>query len=281
MTYEAVRQAVTVIQSFLPENFTPQLGIVLGSGLGALGDHIEQVASISYKDIPGFHVSSVPGHAGQLLAGYLNGLPVLCLQGRVHFYEGTPVDAMRVMIRTLRMAGCEVLLITNAAGTLNKDEPPGGLMLIKDHINFQAINPLVGPNDDRIGPRFIAMNNVYDEGLRQKFHQIAQTMGLRLAEGIYFSVLGPTFETPAEIRAFRLLGADAIGMSTVPEVILAHHCGLKVVCISVLTNFGSGMIDEILTHEQHVAMTNKMSGTLIELVKRFAKDMGMQDTTQS
>jgi xanthosine phosphorylase len=273
MTYEAVQQAVTVIRSYLPEDFRPKLGIILGSGLGDLGENIDQLACISYKDIPGFHISSVPGHAGQLVAGYLQGLPVLCLQGRVHFYEGTPVDSMRVMVRALQHAGCETLLLTNAAGSLNADVPPGRLMLIKDHINFQAINPLVGPNDERIGPRFIAMNKVYDEDLRKKFHEIAATMDLKLEEGVYFGVLGPTFETPAEIRAFRILGADAIGMSTVPEVILAHHCGMKVVCISVITNYGSGMVDEVLTHEQHVVMTKMMSGTLVKLVQGFAEDM--------
>lgn len=271
--FEAVQQAVTVVRAHLPENFVPKLGIVLGSGLGELGEHIEQVANIPYKDIPGFHVSTVPGHAGQLIAGYLQGLPVLCLQGRVHYYEGTSVAAMQTMIRTLKFMGCETLLLTNASGSLHEKVAPGRLMLINDHINFQGINPLVGLNDDRIGPRFVSMDNLYDESLRQKFHVIANEMGIEMAEGVYIGVLGPSFETPAEIRMFRTLGADAVGMSTVPEVILARHCGLKTVCIAVITNYAAGMTNKMLTHEEHVAATGRVSATLIELVKRFAADL--------
>src|SRR3990167_3096567 len=265
MSFEAIQQAVNSIRLKLPINFSPKLGIVLGTGLGALAEHIEQVANIPYGDIPGFHVSTVSGHAGRLIAGYLQGLPVLCLQGRVHFYEGASVTALRIMIGTLKFLGCESLLLTNAAGSLQESVAPGQLMLIKDHINFQSINPLVGENDDRIGERFVSMDNAYDQALRDSLHRSAKTMDIKLAEGVYIGVLGPSFETHAEIRAFRILGADAVGMSTVAEVILARHCGLKVACISVISNFAAGMTSTMLTHEEHIAISNKTSHLLLEL----------------
>ncbi len=271
--YEAIHQAVRVVRSHLPEDFVPKLGIILGTGLGSLGDHIKKLATVPYYDIPGFHASTVPGHPGQLIAGYLEGLPVLCFQGRVHFYEGASIAAMQVMIRTLKFMGAEMLLLTNASGSLREEVKPGRLMLITDHINFQAINPLVGPNDERIGPRFVSMDKIYDVELRERFHQIAGEMQIQLAEGVYFGVLGPTFETPAEIRAFRTLGADAIGMSTVPEVILAKHCGLKIVGLAVITNLAAGMTSHSLTHEEHVEMTGRVADQLIHLVRRFAKSL--------
>ena len=269
MQFEAVHQAVNAIRFHLPENFTPRLGIILGTGLGQLGEQIEQLANIPYQEIPGFYVSTVPGHAGRLLAGYWQGVPVICFQGRVHFYEGAPVEAMRMMIYSLKFLGCETLLLTNAAGSLHLDMPPGSLMLIKDHINLQGISPLQGLNDERIGQRFVALDEVYNLTLREELKSLALDLKIPLTEGVYLSVLGPHFETPAEIKAFRILGADAVGMSTVPEAILAKHCGLKVLAISVITNLAAGLSAGILTHEEHIAVGRESSAKLINLLKSF------------
>ena len=272
MQCEQAEQAAETIRLQLPQDFSPKLGIVLGTGSGILAEQIEAVAKISYEHIPGYSVSTVQGHQGQLIAGYLQGLPVLCLQGRVHFYEGASVDAMQVMMRSVKLLGCTAILLTNAAGSLLESVPPGSLMLIKDHINFQGINPLVGINDERVGPRFVSMDNAYDAALRSSMQKHAEAIGIPLAEGVYLGVLGPSFETHAEIRAFRLLGADAVGMSTVSEVILARHCGLKVVCLSVISNFAAGMTNQMLTHEEHLAAVARTTTTLAELIKRFAAD---------
>jgi xanthosine phosphorylase len=270
MSYQAAQHAADIIRMQLPTSFSPMLGIILGTGSGALAEQIEPVAKIPYKNITGYSVSTVQGHQGQLIAGYLQGLPVVCLQGRVHFYEGAPVQALQVMIRSIKLLGCTTLLLTNAAGSLLESVPPGQLMLIKDHINFQGINPLVGCNDDAIGARFISMDNAYDQELRAILQQQAAAMSIPLTEGVYLGVLGPSFETHAEIRAFRLLGADAVGMSTIAEVILARHCGLKVACLSVISNFAAGMTKHMLTHEEHLATVARTTATLAELINRFA-----------
>ncbi len=251
-------------------NFTPKLGLILGSGLGSLADQIENPTVIPYQALPGFPISSVVGHAGRLILGHLNGLPIVCLQGRVHFYEGIQADAMRTLVRTLKLIGCEMLLITNASGSLRTDVPPGRLMAITDHINFQWFNPLVGPDDESFGPRFMPMNDAYDPRLRERLSAVAKDLQLDLAEGVYIGVLGPSFETPAEIRAFRTLGADAVGMSTVPEVIVARHCGLRVAVVAAITNFASGMVDTPITHD--VTLTNGALAArdLAKLVMHFA-----------
>lgn len=272
MQFEQAQQAAETIRLQLPTNFFPKLGMVLGTGSGIIAEQIEAVAKIPYEHIPGYSVSTVAGHHGQLIAGYLQGLPVLCLQGRVHFYEGTSAHTMQVMMHSIKLLGCSTMLLTNAAGSLLESVPPGSLMLIKDHLNFQGINPLVGLNDERIGPRFVSMDNAYDAALRASMQGHAQAMGIPLHEGVYIGVLGPSFETHAEIRAFRLLGADAVGMSTVSEVILARHCGLKVVCLSVISNFAAGMTNKMLTHEEHLAAVAQTSTTLTELINRFAAD---------
>ncbi len=274
MIFDDVQKAVSVIRAKLPADFSPKLSIILGSGLGRLADHVDQVGVIPYSDIPGFHMSTVKGHAGHLVAGYLEGLPVLCLQGRVHFYEGASVHALRVMIYSLRFMGCEALFLASACGSLDPEVGPGELRFMKDHINFQGINPLVGPNDERLGQRFVPMDNAYDQDLRASLHQAAQALDIKVgSDAVYFGVLGPTFETPAEIRAYRILGADVIGMSTVGEVILANHCGLKVAGIAVISNFAAGLAKKTITHEEHVAVTDKLSGVLTKLVKKFAVDM--------
>ena len=239
---------VKYIQAQKP-HFTPRVGMILGSGLGSVGNEIKDSVKLPFSSIPGFPQSSVAGHKGQLILGTLGNMPVACMQGRIHGYEGTEGTAYKLFIRTLKLLGCEILFVTNAAGSLREEVGPGELMLITDHINFSHRNPLIGPNEDEFGERFHAMSDAYDPLLRKRIHNIAKKIHIPLAEGVYVSVTGPSFETPAEIRAYRVLGADAVGMSTVPEVIIARHCGLRVAAISSITNLASGMTDESLSHE--------------------------------
>jgi xanthosine phosphorylase len=252
----------------------PRLGIVLGSGLGAVAEALEDAETISYADLPDFPAPSVHGHAGTLALGTLAGVPVACLQGRRHVYEGGDPGAMRGPVRTLRAAGAEALLVTNAAGSLNADVGPGSLMAITDHINMLGVNPLTGPNDDAIGPRFPSLRDAYDPELRAVLHDVAAALGIPLAEGVYLATAGPSFETPAEIRAFRTLGADAVGMSTVPEVILARHAGLKVAAVSAITNLAEGMGGEALSHEQTLRYANQAAGDLTRLIIGFCEAFG-------
>lgn len=263
-----VESAVEFIQSKAPF-FQPKVGIILGSGLGPLADQIENPIEIEYGEIPGFHVSSVHGHAGKLFLGTLNDVPVACLKGRVHLYENPGFDKLKLMIRTLKMLGCNTLMMTNAAGSLNKSVGPGELSLITDHINFQGTNPLIGANDEDFGPRFPAMNNAYDAKLRQQMKAVAEKIDVTLHEGVYIATLGPTFETPAEIRAFKILGADLVGMSTVSENIVAVHCGMKVVAVSAVVNLGAGMVENPPSHEETLHFADVASDNLIKLFKAF------------
>lgn len=242
-----IHSTVKYIQSQKP-NFTPRVGIILGSGLGALGDEIKDSTAFPFSSLAGFPTSSVAGHKNQLILGMLGNMPVACMQGRIHSYEGADSAAFKTFIRTMKLLGCEMMFITNAAGSLREEVGAGQLMLISDHINFQHRNPLIGPNDDEFGERFHPMDDAYDPSLRKRIHEVSKKLNIPLAEGVYMSVTGPSFETPAEIRAFRILGADCVGMSTVPEVILAKHCGLRVAAISSITNLGAGMSDESLSH---------------------------------
>jgi xanthosine phosphorylase len=252
----------------------PRLGIILGSGLGAVADALEDAVAIPYTDLPDFPQPSVHGHAGTLALGTLSGVPVAVLQGRRHVYEGGDPGAMRGPVRALEAAGAEALFVTNAAGSLNADVGPGSLMVISDHINMLGVNPLTGPNDDAIGPRFPSLRDAYDPELRGLLHDAAGSLGVRLAEGVYLATAGPTFETPAEIRAFRTLGADAVGMSTVPEVILARHAGLKVAAVSAITNLAEGMGGEALSHEQTLRHASAAAGDLTRLIIEFCEVFG-------
>jgi xanthosine phosphorylase len=249
----------------------PRLGIVLGSGLGGLVDSLQDAVSVPYGELPGFPEIGVAGHGGAVVLGRLNGLPVACLAGRKHTYEGDP-GAMRVPIRTLKQLGAEALLVTNAAGSLRAEVGPGRLMAISDHINLLGVNPLTGPNDDAVGPRFPSLRDAYDPELRYKLRTAAGGLQIDLAEGVYLATAGPTFETPAEIRMFRTLGADAVGMSTVPEVILARHAGLRVAAVSAITNLAEGMGGEELSHEQTLRNAEVAARDLVRLVQRFAED---------
>jgi xanthosine phosphorylase len=252
---------------------TPRLGLVLGSGLGRIAERIVDPIVLPYAQLPGFTVPSVEGHAGRLVLGRLAGVPVACLQGRIHLYEGVDPRAIQVPIRALKLAGCEGVIVTNAAGSMRPAMAPGALMLIADHMNFQGTSPLVGANEARFGPRFFAMKDAYDPDWRQRFKAVAGRLGVALHEGVYTGYLGPNFETPAEIRAFATLGGDAVGMSTVPEVLVARHCGLRVAAICVITNMAAGMSDEDLTHAQTLAGAAAAAETLERLLLGFLEDV--------
>lgn len=268
-----VDAAVSIIQSIVPD-FQPKVGIVLGSGLGNLAEDIEQQVIIPYSEIPGFpQPNSVVGHEGTMILGYLSGTPVICLKGRSHRYENDTFNEVKQYVRTLKKLGCKYFLATNASGSLREDFEPGDLVLINDHINMQGSNPLVGPNDDEFGPRFPPLDNAYDSKLRALFSHKAAELDINLHEGIYISVLGPCYETAAEIRAFRLMGADVVGMSTVPEVIVANHCGLKVAVIATVTNYATGLAQISHSHDAVVATANQASLKLTKLIKSFLSDI--------
>jgi xanthosine phosphorylase len=257
----------------------PRLGIVLGSGLGAVADAVERAVAIPYGELPGFPPAGVAGHAGRLVLGTLRSLPVAILQGRRHVYEGparlgdAPAAGMAAPVRALRRAGAEALLLTNAAGSLREENGPGTLMAIADHVNLLGVNPLMGPNDDLVGPRFPSLRAAYDPELRERLRAAAARLDLPLPEGVYLATAGPSFETPAEIRAFRTLGADAVGMSTVPEVILARHCGLRVAAVSAITNLAEGMGGEALSHEQTLRHAASAAEDLTRLIGAFCEEL--------
>jgi len=258
-------------------NFKPKIAIILGSGLGRVAQKIKQSAVIPYDDLPYFSVSRIEGHGGNLHIGMLNNIPVVCLEGRTHTYEGgNALEVIKNIVYTLKLIGCETLFTTNAVGSLNKDVGVGRLVLIKDHINFMfSNNILLGPNNDKFGDRFVSMDNVYNSELRQKILAVAKKHQIPLGEGIYLGTSGPTFETHAEIRAFKILGADIIGMSTIPEVIAARHCGMKVISLSAVTNLAAGLSDETLTHEgtlkgAALAIEN-MANLILNSIQEIAK----------
>ena len=227
------------------EGKKPFAGIVLGSGLGKLAEHIENKIVIPYKEIPGFPVSTAIGHKGNFIAGELGGKFVIAMQGRFHYYEGYPMDLVTLPIRVMKVLGIQYLFVSNAAGGVNFDFKVGDLMIIRDHISHLP-NPLIGPNMDEFGPRFPDMTRPYDKKLRMRAFEVAAGLGYELKSGVYFASTGPTYETPAEYKYYRLIGADAVGMSTVPEVIVANHCGIKTVGISCLTNMAAGILDQPL-----------------------------------
>ncbi len=258
--------AVAVIRARAGDR-VPLIGLVLGSGLGAIAERVVDPLVIAYDDLPGFPRPSVQGHAGRLLLGTIAGVPVACLSGRAHFYEGVGPAPLNMLIRTLRAIGCRALLLTNAAGSLRPEWGTGTLVLVEDHINFQGTNPLVGANDERIGPRFVDLTEVYAKRLRLPFRDAAAANGIELMAGVYLATLGPAFETPAEIRAYRTLGADVVGMSTVPEAISARHAGLEVAALSIVTNLAAGLAAEPLSHAEtlkHSAAAAERVATLLE-----------------
>ncbi len=262
-----------VINRYTPKGFVAKAGIILGSGLSSLAEQITNPVSIPYQAIPGLQAGNVSGHASLLVMGYLQGIPIVCLRGRLHLYEGASYDTISTLVRIVRRLGASAFVITAAAGSMQADAGPGELMMITDHINFQPGNPLVGANDESIGPRFVGMEDAYDPGLRDLMEAAAKRMNIPLYKGIYIATLGPSFETPAEIRAFQRWGADAVGMSVVPEVILARHCGMRVVCVSVITNAAAGLSNEKVTHEGTLHFGEIGARKLIKLIPEFLKDM--------
>lgn len=249
----------------------PRYGIVLGSGLGSLVDAVAEPLRIPYAEIPGFPVSSVSGHAGEFVAGRIGDTPVAVLSGRAHYYERGDANAMRVPIETLKRIGVENLILTNSAGSLREDMPPGSVMRIADHIAFAGANPLIGLESDE---RFVGMTNAYDAALAIGMEEAAERLGIPLARGVYMWFSGPSFETPAEIRMARILGADAVGMSTVPEVILARFFGLKVAAASVVTNFAAGMTGSELSHEETKQMAPLGGTRLAAILKEMISSEG-------
>lgn len=254
----------------------PKIALVTGSGLGALADAITDPVVIPYADIPGFWDCSVSGHGGKLYLGQLEGIPVVCMQGRVHFYEGISNETIQLMIHSLRALGCNIMIATNASGSFRADVGPGHLVMVSDHINMQFRNPLVGPNIDEFGPRFVSMDNAYDADVRAEFMSLAKEMDIAITDGVYMGVIGPTFETHAEIKAYKMLGADLIGMSTVADVIVARHCGMKVAVLSTITNLAAGMTDTPLSHEETLAGAKLGVDSSIALIKAYIKRHGEQ-----
>jgi purine-nucleoside phosphorylase len=270
---EAVRDAAAILRDRFPGAGGPRLAIVLGSGLGSVADAVADGVEVGYDELPGFPRPSVQGHAGRAVLGFLGGAPVAVLQGRAHLYEGASPADLATPVRALRLAGVDTLVLTNAAGSLREDLAPGGLMLIADHINMTGANPLVGPNDEALGPRFPSLRDAYDPALRTALRDAAVRLGIALGEGVYLAVSGPSFETPAEIRAFRTLGADAVGMSTVHEAIVARHCGLRVAAVSAISNLAEGLSDEPVTHEQTLRDAGRAAGDLGRLLEQAAQGL--------
>lgn len=253
--------------------FTPKLGIILGSGLGAFADQLERPVSIDYRELPDFPTSSVHGHAGRLVLGYRGDVPVVAMQGRVHFYEGYAPWQVAFPARVLCRLGVKHLTITNAAGGINLGFNVGDLMAITDHLNLAGYNPLIGPNEDALGPRFPDMTHAYDPAALKVLRAAAHATGVNLREGVYVSLSGPTYETPAEIRMLRTLGGDAVGMSTVPEVIVASHMGVKVTGISCITNLAAGISSQKLSHDEVSETANRVKDTFTRLLGRFLDDV--------
>ena len=245
----------------------PRVGVVLGSGLGAFADELTDATSIPYTEIPGWPPSTAVGHAGKLVIGMLGTLPVAVLSGRSHFYEGYAMSQVTTGVRVLAGLGVKSIVFTNAAGGIDLSYKQGGLVLISDHINLQGTNPLIGPNDDSLGPRFPDMSDAYSAEYRAIARQVASELGIDLPEGVYAAVSGPSYETPAEIRYLRVIGADLVGMSTVPEVIIANHAGLKCLAISCVTNMAASILKQKINHQEVLETGLRVRGTLVMLLK--------------
>ncbi|MDO3677085.1 purine-nucleoside phosphorylase [Paenibacillus ehimensis] len=259
-----MKEAAEYIRGKYPQK--PEIGLILGSGLGVLADLVEDGVTIPYEDIPHFPVSTVEGHAGELLLGKVEGKHVLMMKGRFHMYEGYGVETVSFPVRVMKELGVEKLLVTNAAGGINTSFEVGDLMLIRDHINFTFRNPLIGPNHSELGVRFPDMSEAYSRRLRETAKEVAAEQGLKLQEGVYLGLLGPSYETPAEIRMMRTLGGDAVGMSTVPEVLVARHAGIEVLGFSCISNMAAGILDQPLSHAEVMETTERAKPKFLKLV---------------
>ncbi|ADZ72107.1 purine-nucleoside phosphorylase [Polymorphum gilvum] len=262
-------ECAEIVRAARPGSY--RIGMILGSGLGALAEELEEAVRIPYTHLPEFPVSTVSSHGSELVAGKLAGVPVVILSGRAHYYESGNPAVMRTPVETLKALGCDILVATNAAGSLRQDVVPGSPMVISDHINWSGMNPLIGEEDER---RFLDMSAAYDPDLRSILAQVAEADGAPVAEGVYMWFSGPSFETPAEIRMARALGADAVGMSTVPEVILARFLGLRVAAVSVITNYGTGLQDHALSHDETKAVAKTGTERMKRLLRGLVKEVG-------
>jgi purine-nucleoside phosphorylase len=263
--FDQIEEAANALKSRIGK--VPTVAVVLGSGLGAFGDSLGNATVIPYEQIPHWPASKVIGHAGKLVAGTCRGRLVLALSGRAHFYEGHSLSTVTFAARVLGRLGIKTLIVTNAAGGINLKFGQGALMVMDDHINLMGANPLIGPNDDRFGRRFPDMSEVYSKRLRGLADEAGRQAGLKLEHGVYIAVTGPSYETPAEIRAFRTLGADAVGMSTVPEAIVARHMGIEVLGISCISNMAAGILPQALTEEEVIETTGRVRGDFIALLE--------------
>ena len=264
--YERAEHATRVIRSRI--SVEPRIALVLGSGLGGFADDFEEAVGIPYEDIPGFVRSTAQGHAGRLVVGKIDSVPVLAMQGRVHYYEGYSLEEVTFAVRTFGLLGVKTLVLTNAAGGINVQLTQGALMVISDHLNLMGDNPLRGPNDERFGPRFPDMSAVYSPELQQIVVEEAKPIGVEVRRGIYGALSGPSYETPSEIHLLRNLGADAVGMSTVPEAIVARHMGIEVLGISCITNMAAGISDEPINHEEVMATGDRVRDVFALLLQR-------------
>jgi purine-nucleoside phosphorylase len=267
--FDKVKESAKFIQS--KTDLSPTIGLILGSGLGVLADEIENPVKINYSDIPNFPVSTVEGHAGCLVIGTLEGKKVVAMQGRFHYYEGYSQREITFPVRVMKALGVNTIVVTNAAGGSNVEFNPGDLMVIKDHINLSGSNPLMGANDERFGPRFPDMSKAYTPKYIQLVKECAKELNIKIQEGVYAFFSGPTYETPSEVKMAQILGADAVGMSTAPEVIVASHSKMDVVGISCITNMAAGILDQPLDHEEVIETTQKVKSEFLSLVKNVVK----------
>ncbi|MGB2079130.1 MAG: xanthosine phosphorylase [Vibrio sp.] len=269
MSYDPVDLALQTILDKKP-NFKPKAAFILGSGLGVIADELENRVAIAYQDLEDFPVSTVEGHSGELVLGTMNGIDVVCMKGRGHFYEHESMKIMTTPVRTFKRLGCDFLLVTNAAGSLRPERiDVGSLVAFHDHINTMPTSPMTGANDDKYGPRFFSLANAYDKNLREELFEVAQSESIHLNKGVFVSYTGPNFETPAEIRMMQVIGGDVVGMSVVPEVISAAHCGLPVLAICAITNMAEGLGDVELSHEQTLKCAKLAEKDFIQLIKAF------------
>lgn len=264
--YERAEHAARIIRARV--NVEPRIAIVLGSGLGGFADDFEDAVGIPYEDIPGFVRSTAQGHAGRLVIGKVDNVPVLAMQGRVHYYEGYSLEEVTFAVRTFKLLGIKTLVLTNAAGGINVQLTQGALMVLSDHLNLMGDNPLRGANDERFGSRFPDMSAVYSPELQELVIEEAKALGVEVRRGIYAALSGPSYETPAEIHLLRNLGADAVGMSTVPEAIVARHMDLEVLGISCITNMAAGISGEPINHEEVMATGDRVRATFTQLLRR-------------
>jgi len=261
---QKIEKAVSCIRAKTASS--PKIGLILGSGLGDFTDSLDNKIIIPYSEIPEFPLSTVEGHDGAFVFGDYKGIPVVALRGRLHYYEGYPQNEITMPVRVMKKFGVETLILTNAAGGVNLDFSAGTLMLIADHINYSGANPLIGANLDEFGPRFPDATDIYTKDLRNKLKEAAALEGISLKEGVYIMYSGPNYETPAEIRFFRTIGADAVGMSTVPEALVAAHCGMKVIGVSCITNMASGISDKKLNHQEVIETANRVKRDFTRLI---------------